>query len=46
MAQREGMAETLATVIQIIEGSAKRQSMPTEEAASLLRTAIYPYSLT
>jgi hypothetical protein len=46
MGQREGMAKALAPVIQFVEEEAIRESLSPDEAASLMRLAIYPYNAT
>ncbi|NWK94492.1 hypothetical protein DM806_02120 [Sphingobium lactosutens] len=45
MAKREGMAEALASTIEFVEAWAERNGM-SDEAADIVRSAIYPYSLT
>lgn len=46
MAQREGMAEALASTVAFVENWAKERSVQPDEAGMVLRRAIYPYSLT
>jgi len=46
MKQREGMAKALAPVIQFVEEWTEQQNLSAEEAAVLMRSAIYPYSAT
>lgn len=46
MAGREGMTQALAPIIAFVDAWTKQKGMQADETATLLRTAIYPYSLT
>ncbi len=45
MAQREGMAQSLAPIIAFVEAWAEQNAMKKNEAENLLQSALYPYSL-
>jgi hypothetical protein len=46
MAGQEGMTQALAPIIACVEAWAKQNGAQADEAATLLQSAIYPYSLT
>ncbi|WP_439538607.1 hypothetical protein [Sphingomonas sp.] len=46
MGQREGMAQALSPVIELVKESAERENLPADEAASLMQLSIYPYNAT
>lgn len=46
MAKREEMSQALAPIIALVEDWTKENEVQAAEAATLLQSAIYPYSLT
>jgi hypothetical protein len=46
MGQREGMAQALSPVIELVKEWAERENLPADEAASLMQLSIYPYNAT